>query len=380
MSPLSLELVQNAIHSAVAIPLSGRTHVLVKGRDRAAFIHNFCTNHVKQLTSGQGCEAFLTSIKGRILFHVLIYAGPESLWIETEPGRGSELITHLDRYIITEDVQLVDHSSLLHEVYVSGRRAAECLRTVLGTSLEALHEPGQLVVEIPTGRWSQIDHSNPTDSVQAASEPSQKADSRIERHRESVHRPVLELPLASTSEMFVRRFSYGTAPGFSLVGPSGVLEQVLESLASSGVSVAPPDLFEVLRIEGMFPRHGIDLQADHLAQEAHRTSRTISFVKGCYLGQEPIARIDALGHVNRLLCGVETLEPTAEMPAGIEVFAAIDAVKPIGTLTSTTHWPLTGQALGLGMLRSDCSPSGTLCYLGPQRVPARVRPAVGSSP
>jgi folate-binding protein YgfZ len=62
--------------------------------------------------------------------------------------------------------------------------------------------------------------------------------------------------------------------------------------------------FEVLRIEAGVPASGRDVTPDNLPQEVARDSQAINFVKGCYLGQETVARIDALGHVNKLLRGI----------------------------------------------------------------------------
>ena len=140
----------------------------------------------------------------------------------------------------------------------------------------------------------------------------------------------------------------------------------------AGAVEAPIELFEALRIEAGFPKHGVDITEDHLAQEANRTKLAISFTKGCYLGQEPIARIDALGHVNRSLCGVVT-DDLAEFPAGSEVFATREAPTPAGLLTSAAVWPLTNRGIGLGMLRREIAREGAECFIGATRIAARVR-------
>ncbi len=311
---------ESAIHQVAMFRLAGRTQIEFTGVDRASFLHNFCTNHIKGLTAGQGCEAFMTSIKGRILFHVLVFAAEGSLWVETEPGQAPTLIAHLNRYIITEDVQLADRTEEMGQLYLSGARAEGLLSQLFTTPVTLPTLPGQLLQE----------------------------------------------------GVLVRRFSWGSAPGFSLVVPRTALDIWQSRLLEAGAVVAPPELFEALRIEAGFPRSGVDLSEDHLAQESNRTKLAISFSKGCYLGQEPIARIDALGHVNRLLCGVVTDEP-AEFPAGSEVFATRDAPTPAGLLTSAAVWPLTNRCLGLGMLRREITRDGAECFVGPSRIPAHVR-------
>ena len=320
MLPHDQTAFQAALHGAAVFSLPGRTQVELTGADRASFLHNFCTNHIKGLAVGQGCEAFLVNIKGRILFSVLVYAGPASLWIETEAGQAAALLAHLDRYIITEDVQLVDRTNDLSQLYISGEEAETLVARILSIGMDSIPKPGQAVV----------------------------------------------------NGVMVRRHSIGPAPGVSLIGPSSEIAALHEKLRTAGAVDGSTELLEALRIEAGTPRSGVDLSEDHLAQEANRTRLAINFNKGCYLGQEPIARIDALGHVNRLLSGVISNVP-ANIPVGTEVFAKRDATSASGTLTSTAVWPANNLALGLGMLRRELAQEGTECFLGPERIPARVR-------
>ena len=320
MSPFDLTAFQAALHGVAIFTLPGRTQIEITGTDRASFLHNFCTNHIKGLAVGQGCEAFLVNIKGRILFSVLVYAGPDSLWIETEAGQSAALLAHLDRYIITEDVQLIDRTQELSQVDLCGERAEALIAQTLSVDWNSIPKPGQTVV----------------------------------------------------NGVMVRRHSFGPTPGVSLVGAASEIAALHEQLVAAGAVAGSTELWEALRIEAGTPRSGVDLTEDHLAQEANRTKLAINFNKGCYLGQEPIARIDALGHVNRLLCGVITDEP-AQLPAGTEVFAKLDATAPSGTLTSTSVWPESGRAIGLGTIRRELAQEGAECFLGPDRIPARVR-------
>ena len=314
------QLLKSAIDDVAMFPLVGRSQIEMTGADRASFLHNFCTNHIKGLAVGQGCEAIVTSIKGRCLFYVLVFASADSLWIETEAGQAAALLAHLDRYIITEDVQLYDRTAELGQLYLSGAGVEGLLSRVFETSV------------ILTASMGQVQHS----------------------------------------EAQIRRFSLGAAPGYSLVVPISTLNRWRSKLIDASVVEGSAELYEALRIEAGFPRQGLDLTEDNLAQEANRTKLAISFKKGCYLGQEPIARIDALGHVNRSLCGVITDEP-AEFPAGTEVFATRESPTSVGTLTSAAVWPQTGQGIGLGMLRREITRDGAECFIGPSRIPAQVR-------
>ncbi len=319
--PITADLYQTALQNIVAIPLPERTQLEITGRDRATFLHNFCTNQIKTLPVDQGCEVFIPNIKGRILFHGLVFMGAESLWFETVPGQAAALIAHLDRYLISEDVQLVDRTHDLAQIYLTGAQAAEHLSAILGEPLTVNAEPGQVT---------------------------------------------------TAGGSLVRRFAFGLGPGYSFVVPRDEQAGLLSVITQLGIPVASMELFEALRIEAGYPHSGIDLTEEHLAQEASRTRRAISFTKGCYLGQEPIARLDALGHVNKAFAGIETLE-SAPLAVGAEVFATPDATAAAGQLTSVAVHPLTGRTMGLGVLKKALLANGTPCFVGPQRVAARVK-------
>lgn len=318
-------LLEAAIHGTVVIPLVGRTHLEINGADRASFLHNFCTNHIKGLASGQGCEAFITNVKGRILGHVMIYAGTESLFIETVPGQAASLLNHLDKYIITEDVQLADRSEDWSQIYVSGAGVEALLQSSLSPGITQ-SGPGICQIACGTG--------------------------------------------------FLRRFAFGSSPGWSLAGPAAQVKDWESDLLSRGAKLGTEEVFEQLRIEVGFPLYGVDITEDNLAQEANRTRQAISFNKGCYLGQEPIARLDSMGHVNRSLCQV-VIHRADSLTAGSDVFASPDSVEASGHVTSAAVWPLTGQSLGLGLLRRELARDQHLCYIGPERIPGIVRVRAG---
>lgn len=108
----------------------------------------------------------------------------------------------------------------------------------------------------------------------------------------------------------------------------------LEALRS-GVSAADGERLETRRIERRYPRFGIDISEDSLPQELDRDAQAICFTKGCYLGQETVARIDALGHVNRKLV---TLAGQGEKPAcGSELKAGDAAVGSISSVAATSE-------------------------------------------
>ena len=102
------------------VDFSDRTQLEFTGADRAKFLHNLCTNAMQNLPIGTGCEAFVLNVKGHIVGHVSIFAGPHSLVVETVPGQNEKLMAHFDRYLIREDVQIFDRSQEWAEVLLSG--------------------------------------------------------------------------------------------------------------------------------------------------------------------------------------------------------------------------------------------------------------------
>jgi folate-binding protein YgfZ len=148
-----------------------------------------------------------------------------------------------------------------------------------------------------------------------------------------------------------RRVDWLNQPGYLLLIPRGQLDEIQQLLTSAGIAPGTSETFEVLRIEAGFPRYGSDISDENLAQEVGRTAQAISFTKGCYLGQEPIARIDAMGHVNRQLCRLKLAN--GPVPAsGAELFAADDD-KPVGHVTSAAFSPTDNLPVALAYLRTQ---------------------------
>src|SRR5262249_54035500 len=157
-----------------------------------------------------------------------------------------------------------------------------------------------------------------------------------------------------------------------LAGPEGFLiacqradvGQVQAALVAAGAVLCDESVFEAARIEYGTPLFGRDFSDENLPQEVGRDRQAISFTKGCYLGQETVARIDALGHVNRLLRGVK-FESDSVPAIGTELFGSAGecsdqiasqnqaaGAKPIGRVTSACWSPRLNAPLGLAMVRS----------------------------
>ncbi len=302
---------QAARQDSVVFDVSDRSQIELAGKDARTFLHNFCTNDIKRLAPGTGCEAFMTNVKGRILAHFFAFATQESIWLDMSPAHEIAILAHLDRYIFSEEVTLHGRTGDFGDLYVSGPR-----------SIDRLAQIG-----LPVGSLRAFEHTLAV---------------------------VRELPLA------VRRVDFWQAPGFLISTARQHLVGLWQALVAAAICPAGAQVFHSCRIQAGLPLSGLDVTDDNLAQEAARTERAISFTKGCYLGQEPIARLDALGHVNRQLCrlGLDTDWAPA---SGTAIVDGDD--RPIGTLTSSAVVPGEGRTVALAMLRTSQSEAGTRVWL-----------------
>lgn len=277
----------------------------VKGSDRAKFLHNMCTNDVLGLQSGQGCEAFFTNVKGHILAHVLITCRENSLVLTRSAPQVDDLRSHLDRYIIREDVQLHDRSGEIRYVAIFGEDAEEKLaprttpsklqRASLWHSCVALGGADCQLIRFPT-----------------------------------------DLPI------------------WLLEYPQSAEQQVIDQLVARGMEHCSRQTWEALRIEAGFPLDRVDITEQNLPQEIARDARAINFKKGCYLGQETVARIDALGHVNLKLVGLKfsgNHVPAPDTPLLAEG-------KQVGRVTSACHSQREGAPLALAYVRRGFDVAG----------------------
>jgi tRNA-modifying protein YgfZ len=297
-----------AIAGAGVVRLRDWSTVRVAGGDRASFLHNMCTNDVKRLAAGEGCEAFFTDVKGKTLAHGFLLAGNDAIEIVMVPGTAAGLIAQLDRYVIREAVTLSDESQQRMWMLFFGKHAEDVLAQVVGSSAPDLAfacahrevEIGGMAVEIVR----------------------------------------CELPWTG---------------GF-LIGCTGdEVAAIEERIVAAGAVLGREELWQTVRVESDWPLWGIDFDATNLPQEISRDAEAVSFRKGCYLGQETVARIDALGHVNKQLVQV-LFEGDAVPQVGSELF---QGEQPVGRVTSSSWSPRFGKPTALAMVKRGANGPGT---------------------
>ena len=121
LTPIDLGASYRVLCEACGVlEFSDRTRLILSGDDRQSFLHNLCTNDIKKLSRGQGCEAFITNVQGKCLGFVTVLNADDEVIVETVPQQADLLLSHFDRYLITEDVELEDVGSRTCELMVVG--------------------------------------------------------------------------------------------------------------------------------------------------------------------------------------------------------------------------------------------------------------------
>ncbi|MBC7856633.1 MAG: aminomethyl transferase family protein [Pirellulaceae bacterium] len=286
--------------------VSFRSRVELTGADRVQFLHSFCTNDIKRLAPGEGCEAFLTNHQGKTVGHVYVRILPNAIVLDTAPGHAAGIIEHLNRFVISDRVEFRDLTPITGELLLAGASSHQALASVDVPYLPAnLHGHGQFLI--------------------------------------------------AGMDVCVQRVDFAGEPSYFLTTSAEAFAAVQSALLNAGATSCEPAAVNAARIEAGTPLFGMDITEENLPQEIGKSKLAISFTKGCYLGQETVARIDAMGHVNRLLVGV--MFTSSEIPAaGTELFAV---GKPVGKVTSACWSPRLGRPLAFALLRRAQAVPGT---------------------
>jgi folate-binding protein YgfZ len=298
---------------AALVDLSFRSRICLLGADRDKFLHGQVTNDVLKLKIGQGCYATLVTAKGKIESDLFIHKLKEELLLDFEPGLTQRVIDRLTRYVIAEDVQMIDVAPHYGLLFVGGPG-----------SMAILKECG-LQLAIPEAPLTWLSTAIDSEEVYVVNNP---------RFRQ---------------------------PGFDLFVPVARIETIARALQQSGAKLAGFDALETVRIENAVPRFGLDMTENTLPQEAELQDRAISFAKGCYIGQEVIARIRTYGQVAKALRLLRLKDGNTAPPSGTKIFAS---GKESGFVTSATYSPKYGVRVALGYVRKESNAIGTKVELG----------------
>ena len=293
---------------------SERGKLALTGADAVEFLNGQVTNELLDLTPGQGCYAAFLTHKGKMLGDLRILAVRDEREAVGDGGTQSTAPTEL--LLDTERVALQGLFDMIRRFKVGYR--VDLHKRTLETSLLSLIGPAAAMTAERAFPW-------PIELPE----------------RENDH------VLAGPARLVA------TDVGFDLLCASEAAGSVLESLKTAGAVPVSEAAAEIVRVESGRPRYGIDIDQNTIPQEAGLNERAVSFAKGCYVGQETVARLYYKGKPNRHLRGLRLSKPTA---AGAELRLG---ERPVGKLTSTVLSPTFGP-IGLALLRREAEPGAIL--------------------
>jgi folate-binding protein YgfZ len=283
--------------------------IKVTGKDRQRFLNGMLTNEIKALENGKGAFALFLDVKGHIQADMKVYIFSDHLLLVLQHYLVEKLMAGLDRYIMSEDIRMQDAS------------ADYAMFQVLGPQAE------QYLTSKGIQNFPQDSYSFGSAEVSPSSQ-------------------IIRLPA-----------------GFAVLSSIAEAKDVLDLLGGPYVGAKA---FEVFRIESGLPLMHRDMDESNFPQECGLDA-ALNFNKGCYLGQETMARIDAQGHVNRHLVGIAT----------DEMINAVDKIfkdsKEVGRITSSTQSLLLGQPFALGYVRREFNKPGERLEVGNHNTTGIIR-------
>lgn len=302
--------------SAGVLDLTFRGRLCLLGADRVRFLHGQVTNDIKKLRAGEGCYATLVTAKGKMQSDLNVFALADELLLDFEPGLTRAVAERLEKFIVADNVQVVDVAPQYGLLSVQGPKA-DAVAGELGW-----------FPELPTTTLGSVKSSTPA---------------------------VGELYLMNHP-----RLAPVAASGFDLFVPQAALGAVADKLIAAAKAVGGRacgwNAFETTRIEAGTPRYGADMDESTLPLECGLEARAVSYRKGCYIGQEVLNRIHSIGHVNRELRGFVLPADATSLPAHGDRLFRED--KEVGQLTSAVFSPKLKRIIALGYVRREANQPG----------------------
>lgn len=306
---------QAARTSAVLVDRSYRELLRVTGEDRVSFLHGMVTNDVQGLSAGQTTYAALLTAKGAMVADARLWRREEDVLLDVEPGHGAKVRDALDKYLISEDAELHDATGEFGLLSLFGPRA------------------GEVVSPVAVGRF--------------------------------------EARELAGAQVWVTGSALTGLPGVDVLVPVAQLGAVYEALLRAGDGVglreAGFEALEILRVEAGVPRYAADMDDKTIPLEAN-LEHALHYKKGCYIGQEVIARATFRGHMNRKLMGLALQSPPSAPRAELRV-----GDRRVGWITSVVQSPQRGL-IALGYVHRDFLSPGTQLEVADGSAPVTVTP------
>jgi folate-binding protein YgfZ len=288
------------------IDLSSRGRIEVSGADAVAFLNGMITNDVKTLPDGAWFSAAFPTVLGRLIAVVRVLNTDKSFLFDSEEITTAKVFQSVSRFTAAGDFKVTALTNALALLSIQGRDAAATIRDAINAD----------VVDLPQGRVSTIEWSG--------------------------------------HQIRVIRATHTGEDGFDLFVPAESAGELWTALSSAGAVPVGRDALDMLRIEAGIPRYGIDMDETNVVLETG-LDEAVSFTKGCYIGQEIIARIHWRGHIAKRLSGL--IIESGSVQIGDKLLA--EDGKEIGRITSAVSSPQLGKNVALAYVKYDYLANGT---------------------
>ena len=298
----------STLETAAVFDRSAVGKVTLIGPDAVTFLHRLCTNDIAALPLGGGCEAYLCDPRAKVQHQLCVHRIADGLAVESGPGRGEALFKTLDRYLISERIELADVTARQFQYLIAGPQAHAVLESVWGL-MQTLEE-------------------------------------FYSHERQGLR--------------VTRRDGLGVE-GYTVTGEKTLGAEVLAKLTGAGAVSGTEDDYETLRVEAGSPEYGKDIDESRFVLELPNALRGVSYTKGCFPGQEPIVMSrDRAGFVNRAFLGLK-VTTGGLVPAGTVLTRN---GQDVGVTASCVFSPRLGEPLSLAYVKRGHQDRGTTLTAG----------------
>lgn len=319
--PTTISQQVHAVRNSAGIWLrDNATFVRITGSDAASWLHSQTTNEVEGLETGQGCHNAVLDRQGRLQGHFTVHRWEDEFWMLVERSQADHLLRQLEDHLFIEDVQI----------------------EITGESLD------QIVIQGPKTLALLASHMDSEEGIGSENLPDDWY---------GVH--PIEL---GGLDLLAFRVSLSGDDGYILIGEKGEGSQLIDILTTSPSEIdlisVEPEAQEMVRIEAGIPLFGKDMDTDCRIPETTLERTAVNYEKGCYIGQEVVARLRTYGSVKQALMG---LELETEIPNSLPENELILGDKRIGRITSWCYSPTLDKTIALAYLdREHRTPESVL--------------------
>ena len=293
-------------NGAGLVDVSDIGRLMITGKDRITFLNSLLTNDLSHLPEGSGQHSALLNTKARVLADLYLYNEPGRVYVDTGYSSGDKVKRALDNFVITEDVQIEDVGMELVQISLQGPKGAKAIREAFGTDMGDL-------------------------------------------------KPLQQKNLGPSTIISRDRTGQG---GYDLIMPVDEADAVWQGFLLQGgdPELRPVGLgaVEILRLEAGIPHYGLDFDENTIVLEAGFKD-ALSFTKGCYLGQEVVARATHIGRVNKQLVQVEVESKTPPVTRSKMMSSGAEA----GFITSAAYSPGLEKSVAIAYANRDFAKEGT---------------------